>query len=427
MRSSFWRRIRWHPPQGTASPGTRSATTWRMLVTQGPGPLVLALVMIAGIVIAGLVVPTTQHLASLMAVVPATTAALAGPRLTTVIAGLSCVAAFALDAHDGLLNTSIPAVHLAEIALISAFVIASRSIRDRSVRELTEVRIVSDTIQRVLLRPLPPHIGQLRIRATYHASHPHAQIGGDLYAVAKSAAGVRILIGDVRGKGLPAIEDAEALLGAFRAGARRTRSLTELMAELEFSVRSHFEEAGLSDADAVERFITALLLEVPDEGDMVRVVNCGHPPPYLAHGTDTLLLAPAVPSPPLGLNSLSSDDYEVDTFSFSRRATLLLYTDGAIEARDSDGRFYDLGARVAAWPGSQPEDLLRHVLDGLSRHVGGGGTMELDDDIALIAVQYGDDLPAPGAAPAAEALAGGRTSFSGPDARAVPRRGTGPG
>lgn len=399
-----------------------------MAAVQGPGPLVLALVMIAGLLIAGFIVPTTQHLASLMAVVPATTAALAGPRLTTVIAGLSCVAAFVLDVHDDLLGTSIPIVHLAEIALISAFVIASRSIRDRSVRELTEVRIVSDTVQRVLLRPLPPHVGHLRIRATYHASHPHAQIGGDLYAVARSAAGVRILIGDVRGKGLPAVEDAEALLGAFRAGARRVQSLPELMAELEFSVRSHFEEAGLADADAVERFITALLLEVPDEGDMVRVVNCGHPPPYLAHGSDTLLLAPASSSPPLGLGSLSADGYVVDTFPFSRRATLLLYTDGAIEARNSDGQFYDLGAHVAAWPGSQPEDLLRHVLDGLSHHVGGGGPLELNDDIALIAVQHGDDLPAPARAPAAEALvAEGRTSFSGPDARAVPPRGTGPG
>jgi serine phosphatase RsbU (regulator of sigma subunit) len=388
-------------------------------MTQGYGPLALVLVMIAVIVVTGFILPTTEHLASLLVVVPATTAVLAGPGMTTLSAALACVASFVLDVHDNLLGTSIPAVHLLEILIVSVFVIASRSIRDRSVRELTEVRIVSDTIQRVLLRPLPPRIGPLLVRAAYHASHPYAQIGGDLYAVARSAAGVRFLIGDVKGKGLPAVEDAEALLGAFRGAARKFGSLPELVADLEHTVRSHFEETGRTDSDAVERFITALVLEVPEGCAEIHMINCGHPPPYLALRSDTLLLSPATPSPPLGLGSLNAEDYVVDTFPFCPRATLLLYTDGAIEARDGDGRFYDLGAHVAAWPGSRPEELLQHVLDGLSLHVG-GGDMELDDDIAMIAVQYGDERPLPSPAPAGERLPRVLTPQRRPDAGASP-------
>lgn len=114
----------------------------------------------------------------------------------------------------------------------------------------------------------------------------------------------------------------------------------------------------------------------------------------MAQRSDTLLLSPAVPSPPLGLGSLNAEDYVVDTFPFGREATLLLYTDGAIEARNDDGQFYDLGAHVADWPGSRPEELLQHVLDGLSLHVG-GGAIKLDDDIAMIAVQYRDGFPSP--------------------------------
>ncbi|MDX3234799.1 PP2C family protein-serine/threonine phosphatase [Streptomyces sp. ME03-5709C] len=388
MKDGITHRLR----RRAAGPGSGIRASWATLLTQGHGPLLLALFMIGSIVATGFALPRTEHLASLMVVVPATTAVLAGTWTTTLSAALSCVAAFVLDVHDNLLGTTIPAVHQLEILLVSAFVIASRSIRDRGVRELMEVRIVSDTIQRVLLRPLPPRIGPLLVRAAYHASHPYAQIGGDLYAVATSAAGVRFLIGDVKGKGLPAVEDAEALLGAFRGVARRSDSLPELVADLEHAVRDHFEESGRTDANAVERFITALVLEVPEDRAEIRMVSCGHPPPYMAHRSRTRLLSPAAPSPPLGLGSLHAEDYVVDTFPFGSGPTLLLYTDGAVEARNDDGQFYDLGAHVAAWPGSRPEELLQHVLDGLSVHVG-AGAIKLDDDIAMIAVQYADGFP----------------------------------
>lgn len=399
MKDGILRRL---PRRRAAPPGARTGTSWVTLLAQGHGPLALALFMIGSIVVAGFILPPTEHLASLMVVVPATTAVLAGTSTTALSAALSCVAAFVLDVHDNLLGTTIPAVHQLEILLVSAFVIASRNIRDRSVRELMEVRIVSDTIQRVLLRPLPPRIGPLLVRAAYHASHPYAQIGGDLYAVARSATGVRFLIGDVRGKGLTAVEDAEALLGAFRGAARRIGSLPELVADLEHTVRGHFEESGRTDANAMERFITALVLEVPDDCAEIHMVSCGHPPPYMAHRSRTRLLSPAAPSPPLGLGSLNAEDYAVDTFPFGSGPTLLLYTDGALEARNGDGQFYDLGADVAAWPGSQPEELIQHVFDGLSAHVGGDITLE--DDIAMIAVQYGDGYRPASPAPSGDRL-----------------------
>ncbi|GHJ42023.1 PP2C family protein-serine/threonine phosphatase [Streptomyces sp. TS71-3] len=364
------------------------------LVTERYGPLAVGLSMIAVVLVAGLLLPKSQHLGSLMVAVPAACAALAGPRLTAVVAVLSCGAALGLDAHDGLLGTSIFAVHLVAIILVSVFVIGFRNLRERGVRELTEVRTVSETMQRVLLRPLPPRMGCLLIRSAYHASHPHAMIGGDLYAAARSSDGVRVVIGDVKGKGLPAVEDAAALLGAFRGITHPQVSLPELAAHLESRVRTHFEESALVDPDALERFITAVVVEVPDGSDEVRVVNCGHPPPYLIRREGVSLLPPRRSAPPLGLGGLDAEDHPVDSFAFTPGSTLLLYTDGTYEARDGDGRFYDLGERVASWPGSTPEELLAYVLGGLTAHV--GGEVRLDDDVAMVALQCGTDVP-PGA------------------------------
>jgi serine phosphatase RsbU (regulator of sigma subunit) len=113
------------------------------------------------------------------------------------------------------------------------------------------------------------------------------------------------------------------------------------------------------------------------------MINCGHPAPYLILPEGSRLVPPGRPSPPIGLNSLRAEDYVVDTFPLGK-GTILLYTDGAVEARDGAGRFYDLGGRVATWTADDPGDLLRYVLDGLADHV--GGEMRLDDDVAMVAL-----------------------------------------
>lgn len=348
--------------------------------------VVLALLLIVAILLAGLLAPASAHLASLaslLVVAPTLTAAAVGTRMTALVTLLACAASLALDISDGLMDTVIPLIHVVAILLVSGFVIAFRALRERNLRELIEVRTVSEAVQRVLLRPLPPKLGSLRVGSLYFASQPQAQVGGDLYAASRTPDGVRVLIGDVRGKGLPAVEDAAALLGAFRETAHRFSSLPRLAAYLENSIRKHFQEAGLHDHTAGERFITALIIEFPDEGDGVRIINCGHCTPLLIDGGRTVSLSPRRTSPPLGLNSLRPEDYGVDTFLLGSGSTLLLYTDGVIEARRADGDFYDLNARVTGWEGSDPDELLQYVVDGLRAHVSG----QVTDDVAMVAVR----------------------------------------
>ncbi|MER5408857.1 PP2C family protein-serine/threonine phosphatase [Streptomyces sp. NPDC002769] len=349
------------------------------------GPFLFAIAMIAAILGFGFMLPTSEHLGSLMATVPAATAALAGARVTATVAGLSCAACVVLDAHDGLFGTSTFVVHLVSIALVSLCVITFRALRERSTRELLGVRAVAEAVQRVLIRPMPPSIGSLRIRAEYQASHPQARVGGDLYAVASADGAVRFLIGDVKGKGLAAVDDAAALLGAFRSSSRRTPSLAELMALLDEAVQAHFEEVAATDPDVAERFITALLLEIPADGSCVRMINCGHPPPLLVEGGTVRSVPAQRPAPPLGLNSSGTQDYATTVQPLAEEALLLLYTDGVIEARDPKGNFFDLEGRIAAWPGSDPDALLPYILDGLTAHV--GGNMRLNDDAAMVTVR----------------------------------------
>ncbi|MFI8185652.1 PP2C family protein-serine/threonine phosphatase [Actinacidiphila glaucinigra] len=377
------------PAGGRTAPRRRQRSrSWQALrLSEVGAPVVLVLI----ITTIGFVAPSDVHLASLLIAAPALMAAISTARATSAVAALSLVAAVICDVHDGLLRSPILPTHIAALVAVSAFLVAFCSTRDRNRREASQLRAISEAAQQVVLRPLPRRIEDLKVASAYRAAERMAEVGGDLYAAARTPYGIRLLIGDVKGKGLQALDDTAALLGAFREAVHQHRTLPALAAALEGSVRRHVAEASATDAHAPERFITALLVEFPPCGGLVRTVSCGHPLPLLLR--DGLITAPAgpAPAPPLGLAGLGPAAYREDCFPLAPRDLLLLYTDGLAEARDRSGAFYSVADRGIPRDAAtcDPESLLRDVMADLLRHTDG----RLNDDVALVAVQY---VPEPG-------------------------------
>ncbi|SCD64570.1 Stage II sporulation protein E (SpoIIE) [Streptomyces sp. DvalAA-14] len=211
-----------------------------------------------------------------------------------------------------------------------------------------------------------------------------AQIGGDLFAVARTGRdGSRVLIGDVRGKGLAAIGEANVVLGAFREGVRRCESLSALVRAMEDSVSADLEDVADTDRDPGEHFVTALVLDLPDATRQGTMISCGHPAPLLLHDGAVALLESGTPNSPLGLSSLHAPQFRSDSFAFADGDTLLLYTDGVTEARSPQGVFYPLAERAATFPPAGPEALLQHLLRDVVAHTGG----RLADDVAVLAIE----------------------------------------
>ncbi|MFI1166157.1 PP2C family protein-serine/threonine phosphatase [Streptomyces sp. NPDC020801] len=136
-------------------------------------------------------------------------------------------------------------------------------------------------------------------------------------------------------------------------------------------------------SESAERFITALLAEIPDDEPIVRTVTCGHPPPLLLRHGEVLELQPAAPSPPLNLGMLVSNGYHVDLAPFHPGDQLLMYTDGVTETRDRSGAFYPLPERIRPWSGETPHQLLAHLHRDLIAYSGG----RLNDDIVALIAQ----------------------------------------
>lgn len=248
---------------------------------------------------------------------------------------------------------------------------------------------VSDTVRRVLLRPLPRRIGALGLASVYRPCGGRGQVGGDLYAATRVEGATRLIIGDVCGKGLTTFEDVAAVLGAFREWAPRVADLAELSARLEESFLFHL--AGCDDLvrDREERFVTVLLLEVRDGERFARMVNHGHPPPVRARRGSAALLA-GRPFPPLGLRGLRECEAIEERFELCAGDTLLLYTDGLMEARDAAGRCYPVLERATAWRWVRQgvpshtclPDVLEEILDDLVDHAGALP----QDDLAMVAL-----------------------------------------
>ncbi|MFJ1655802.1 PP2C family protein-serine/threonine phosphatase [Streptomyces sp. NPDC088337] len=352
--------------------------------------LLIPVALIVVITVSDIVTPADIVLGPLLVIAPALTAWFAGPWMTSGIGALTVMVQGFVGWHDGRLLSRNVLVEMAALAVLSTVVVSFCVARDRHRRQLARVRTVAEAAQHVLLWPLPTRLGPLQLACLYLAAEEEAEIGGDLYAAARTDGAARVMIGDVRGKGLPAVGEAALLLGAFREAAHQHASLPQLAAALERSIARYLADFE-HDGETGERFVTAFLLEIPDDEPVIRIISCGHPAPIL-FGPDNGVTVPSLsPAPPLGVGLTDPDDHDLDVLPFGPGDTLLLYTDGVIEARDRHGAFYPFAERVAQWTDHNPEALLHKIQRDLIDYTGGG----LADDVALIAIRR-TLIPRPG-------------------------------
>ncbi|MER6590964.1 PP2C family protein-serine/threonine phosphatase [Micromonospora purpureochromogenes] len=341
--------------RGPLSPGSRA----------GVGAALGLLTIISAVELAD---GRTAHYVALMMAAPILAAAFASWR---VVLGIGLVAAvlgasFALTEPTPSLVT---AVDLAGIAFASGIAAAVAALRQRQGEQIAELSKLASVAQQAVLRPLGPQVGTLAVAARYISSTATAEIGGDLYEAMDTPYGVRMIIGDVRGKGLDAVRLASIVLGSYRHVAYERADLRAVVADLDRAVARNVGD---------EDFVTAAVVE--ERGGTLTIVNCGHPSPLLLRRGAVIPLEPPAPAPPLGFMPVVRPRVE----RLEPGDRLLLFTDGLGEAR-RDGEFFPTADR--AWR------LLGHgtVGDGLAsletalvEWVHG----RLDDDIALVLMEY---------------------------------------
>ncbi|MCP3819114.1 serine/threonine-protein phosphatase [Streptomyces sp. A3M-1-3] len=297
--------------------------------------------------------------------VPPLAAATRGPRGTALSAvvclGLQMLLAARRPGHFH--EQHHVALYLATLLIGIASTALARQ-RERARQHLIRANSVAEAMQKALLRPVSRTLGPVRAAGLYSAGEGGALVGGDLYDVCTTPFGVRAIIGDVRGKGLGAVQTVAAVLGSFRVSAHEWQDLSSLAERLELSIARNSPAGEEGDP---ELFVTALVLEFPFSGGEVRIVDRGHPAPLVVgpEGARRLVTAPALP---LGLGGLCPGGTVETTVHPLRHGELLVvFTDGVSEARNADGVFYPVLERLAERFGGDrdrtpdPEDVVSFV------------------------------------------------------------------
>lgn len=287
-------------------------------------------------------------------------------------------------------RTLVMLLNLGAVILAAGIASAVGAIRQRQIARYAELSKLASVAQQAVLRPLGPQLGPLTIAARYISASAAADIGGDLYEALDTPYGVRMIIGDVRGKGLDAVRLASIVLGSYRHVAFERADLRAIVADLDRAVAR-----SVGDED----FVTAALIE--ERGGTLTIVNCGHPAPLLLRRGQVIPLDPPSNAPPLGFMPVVKPRVE----RLEPGDRLLFFTDGLAEAR-RDGQFFPTAERAQRLLGhGTVGDGLASLESALLEWVRG----RLDDDIALVLVEY-QGVKAPATVPSWEIGGAGATA-----------------
>jgi phosphoserine phosphatase RsbU/P len=205
---------------------------------------------------------------------------------------------------------------------------------------------------------------------------PAKQVGGDYYDY-RELRGSRLamLLGDVSGKGIPA-----ALLMA-KASAEFSVFLSGELSPVEVvsTVNRRFVQRSADIA-----FMTMVLVVLDWSTHRLQLVNAGHLRPLLRRADGQVVeIGAAESSLPLGIRP--DVEYRQTECELAPGETLLLITDGVIDAQDRDGKLYGLPRLVELYSqaqGSAPE-IGQLILNDTGRFVGDNDQF---DDTCLMCI-----------------------------------------
>jgi len=240
---------------------------------------------------------------------------------------------------------------------------------------LEKQRLVKDmefarTVQESFLPQKAPEMQSYRFSAHYT---PALEVGGDFYDfihLDKDRTG--IVIGDVSGKGVPAALYMAKLGSDMRTLAFTEKSPAEALMKL---------NDLLAERSRRGMFATLLYLELDASTGKITMSNAGHLPPIVKRADGSLARLGAASGAPLGM--MPGMKYSQDAVKLERGETVILYTDGIIEAMNAREELYgyDRFEALVKQSGAHPGALKESIIGDVNRFT---GLSPQHDDMTLV-------------------------------------------
>ena len=241
--------------------------------------------------------------------------------------------------------------------------------------ELEEQRDIASKLQETLL-DMPESVPGVKLAHLYRSATQKAVVGGDFYDVFRVKNGkIAVLVGDVSGHGVGAARLATLVRDVVHAYAHQ-------FAEPELILKN--TNSLLIEKDT-PGFVTVFLGILDPATGLLVYTSAGHPNALLRSSSGEVELLEAA-SAPVGV--YPERVWEQNRAHLDKDDILLLYTDGAIEARHHGDFFGQEGLiRVLGnWTDPSLERLPRTLLEQVLSFSGG----QLLDDVAMLALSLKD-------------------------------------
>jgi serine phosphatase RsbU (regulator of sigma subunit) len=207
------------------------------------------------------------------------------------------------------------------------------------------------------------------------ALEPAYAIAGDSFDYAVEHDHLQMAITDGMGHGLRAALLGSLAVAALRHARRRGRDILAQVKEASQVVHDQF---------GGDQFVTATVASVDVPTDNMRIVNAGHPQPWLARG-DSVRQLDLFADFPLGL--FPGGDYQEQMLALEPCDRVLLVSDGVIEATAPDGEEFGderLVELIAATRSLLPTEAVRRITTAVIDH----RQVPLRDDATVVCLDW---------------------------------------
>jgi len=242
--------------------------------------------------------------------------------------------------------------------------IQSHDVVDARNKTLEREINLAKNIQTALLNGEKPNLENGEVSGI---SIPARLIGGDYFDFYPLPNGkLRIVIGDVMGKGIPAAMLMILTRGAFRTAAESTKGPGETLTAM--------NNALYSDLRKLNSFVTVFCADWDPIAGTLSYSSAGHSLPEIIREDQQKVEIPTVKGIMLG--GLPNQIYKEESVSLTEGDLVFLYTDGIVEAINKEGEMYKL-------------DRLHCLLESVSTKC----VKEIEDSVVNNLKQFSEGMP----------------------------------
>ncbi|MBD0324061.1 MAG: serine/threonine-protein phosphatase [Aldersonia sp.] len=266
----------------------------------------------------------------------------------------------------------------AAITTVLAELLVTRRLYGDAV-ELVRRRLPMQVATEIVWSLLPPLTFATEAAVVTGVLEPCYEVGGDAFDYAVNGSTMHVALFDAVGHGIGASTLTTVAVNAYRNARRCGLDLVDSCRSVDKWIRAQFPDL----------FVTGVLAELDVERGGWRAICAGHPGGLLLRGGKMIRDLPGPTALPLGLMHLEDSRPEVAEEALQPGDSILLYTDGVIEARDENGEFFgrqrlvDFVVRTFA-DRMPPAETMRRLIRAILDHQ----HEQLQDDATAVLVRW---------------------------------------